>query len=105
MTSRFVIIWEFRVRSDELPAFTRAYGPGGAWAQLFGKSAGYAGTELLQDEWDKLRFVTVDRWNSAAAYEDFQWHHQNEYEALDRTCRGWLESERRIGVFGVKQGG
>ena len=42
MTSRFVILWEFRVRSDELAAFTRAYGPGGAWAQLFGKSAGYA---------------------------------------------------------------
>ena len=102
MTSRFVIVWEFRVRADEVGPFLAAYGPEGAWAQLFRKSAGYLGTELLQDEWDKRRFVTVDRWNSAAAYEDFQWHHQAAYEALDRSCQGWLESERRIGVFGVK---
>jgi heme-degrading monooxygenase HmoA len=97
-----VILWEFRVRPEEMAPFLRAYGPEGAWAQLFGKAAGYLGTDLLQDERDKLRFVTADRWNSAAAYEDFQWHHQAEYEALNRACQPWFESERRLGVFGVR---
>jgi heme-degrading monooxygenase HmoA len=100
----FVIIWEFRVSTSQIPAFLRAYGSGGPWTQLFSKSAGYLGTELLRDEWDPHRFVTQDRWVSAAAYEDFQWHHQAAYEALDHVCEPLAEAERRIGVFGGMAG-
>jgi quinol monooxygenase YgiN len=94
-----MIVWEYRVRGGETAAFERAYGPDGSWAQLFRRAAGYVSTELWQDERDKLRFMTIDKWTSAAAYEDFQWHHQAAYEALDRTCAGFFEVERRIGVF------
>ena len=95
----FVILWEFRVKQDQVQAFLPKYGKDGAWTALFRQSSGYLGTDLLRDEWDKRRFVTVDRWVSAAAYEDFQWHHQQEYDALDRECASLFESQQRLGVF------
>ena len=95
----FIILWEFHVLADAEPAFMEKYGPDGDWARLFRKSAGFLGTDLLRDEWDKRRFVTQDCWASASAYEEFQWRHQAEYEALDRACAALLASQQRLGVF------
>src|SRR5262245_2139467 len=59
-----VIVWEFRVRAGCEREFEEAYGPGGAWAQLFAASPDCLGTELLRDEADHRRYLTVDRWGS-----------------------------------------
>jgi heme-degrading monooxygenase HmoA len=95
----FVILWEFRVRPGLEHTFIEKYGPEGDWVRLFRNSTGFLGTDLLRDEWDRRRFITQDRWASAADYEAFQWRHQAAYEALDRACAPLIETQRRFGVF------
>ena len=45
----FVVVWQFEIAEDKVAGFEAAYGPEGAWAQLFRTSPDYLGTELLQD--------------------------------------------------------
>jgi len=42
----FVVVWKFEIAEEKVPAFESAYGPDGAWAQLFRASRNYLGTEL-----------------------------------------------------------
>ena len=56
----YTYIWAFEVRAEHVEAFRRYYGEGGAWMQLFRRARGYVGTQLLQDESEPLRFVTID---------------------------------------------
>jgi len=92
-------IWAFHVHPEHVEAFRRYYGEGGAWMQLFRRARGYLGTELLQDEKDPLRFVTIDTWNTRKDYEAFQASHASEYAALDRLCEGLTIEETFIGHF------
>ena len=45
----FVVVWQFEIAEEKVPAFEAAYGPEGAWAKLFRTSPDYLGTELLRD--------------------------------------------------------
>ena len=45
----FVVVWHFEIAEEKVAAFEAAYGPAGAWAQLFRASPNYMGTELLRD--------------------------------------------------------
>ena len=45
----FVVVWQFEIAEDKMAGFEAAYGPDGAWAQLFRTSPNYLGTELLRD--------------------------------------------------------
>jgi heme-degrading monooxygenase HmoA len=95
----FVIVWEFRVPREHMPDFERAYGTGGDWAQLFRKSEGFIGTELLHDRNDLTRFLTVDRWRSRDDFEAFRAEFEDAYMAMDVRCERLTESENRVGVF------
>jgi len=64
-------VWEYDVRASDVDAFLTAYGAGGAWAQLFARSEGYAGTRLFRDVDRAGRFLTVDRWADFASWEAF----------------------------------
>jgi quinol monooxygenase YgiN len=92
-------VWEFLAREDKLEEFERYYSSQGLWAALFRKHPGYCGTMLLRDAENPRRFLTFDRWDSFAAHVGMRAQFSAEYEELDRTCEGFTESERRIGVF------
>ena len=99
MTRAYTYIWVFDVHPDHVEAFRRYYGESGAWTQLFRRARGYLATQLLQDEKDPLRFVTIDTWNNAEDYEAFRASFASEYAALDRVCEGLTVRETLLGRF------
>ena len=60
----FVVVWQFEIAEEKVPAFEAAYGPEGAWAKLFRTSPDYQGTELLRDASNPSSYLTIDRWAS-----------------------------------------
>jgi heme-degrading monooxygenase HmoA len=92
-------VWEFVARADKVKEFEHHYSSSGPWAELFGRNDGYRGTELLRDAEHARRFLTIDRWDSVAAYRAMRERCAREHEELDRAGEQFTESERRIGVF------
>jgi heme-degrading monooxygenase HmoA len=97
----YVRIWEFRVKPGNEAEFRTTYGPRGSWTELFGSAGGYLGTELLASTMDSAIFVTIDRWESEAAWQTFLRTWTDDYQTLDRACEALTESEREIGQFRV----
>ena len=94
-----LLIWEFRVRPGCEAEFEETYGPRGAWARLFDSAPGYLGTQLLRDPEGERRYLTIDRWASAAAFSRFREVRAAEYEALDARCARWTEAETPLGAW------
>jgi heme-degrading monooxygenase HmoA len=99
-----VLVWEFLVRAGAEADFEAAYGPAGAWAQLFGRADGYLGTELLRDPARRGRYLTIDRWASSADHARFLARHGAEYAALDARCEAWTEEEVALGAWTARPG-
>ena len=97
----FVVVWQFEIAEDKIAGFEAAYGTRGSWAQLFGKSANYQGTELLRDTYVQGRYLTIDRWASEDDFRAFRKEHDQEYEALDRACDDLTAKETRVGAYTV----
>jgi heme-degrading monooxygenase HmoA len=97
----FVVVWQFEIAEENVPAFEAAYGPEGAWAQLFRTSPNYLGTELLRDTYVPLTYLTIDRWASENDFRTFRKDHDLEYESLDRSCDSLTSRETRIGAYTV----
>jgi heme-degrading monooxygenase HmoA len=97
----FVIVWQFEIAEEKISAFEAAYGPDGAWAQLFHTSADYLGTEFLRDAYIAGNYLTIDRWTSEEAFRTFRKDHDGEYEAIDRSCDSFTSRETRIGAYTV----
>ena len=95
----YVIIWEYQVKAEHSDAFEEIYGSDGAWTQLFKKHPGYLGTELLHDSTHPQRYITIDRWTSAEAYNSFQSEWQDEYKELDARCEALADSESFLGTL------
>ena len=93
------VVWEFVVKPEAVARFQELYGPGGAWAALFRRYPGFAGTRLLQDSASRQRFLTVDSWESEANFAEMRRVAQEEYARLDTECENLTLSEREIGVF------
>lgn len=89
-------MWEFRTRDDTSEEFEAAYSASGGWARLFARDPHFIGTELLRDA---ERYVTVDRWETEAAYRAFLSSFRADYETLDRSCERLTSSERFLGAF------
>jgi len=94
-----VIVWEFRAREGLDRDFVRAYAADGDWARLFGRSQGFLGTTLLRDREVPRRHLTIDRWVSREAFEEFRRLNAADYQRLDRRLATLTEEERRVGVF------
>ncbi len=97
----FVAVWEFWVRPGSAAEFEKSYGPGGVWVRLFSGDPAYRGTKLVQDVGEPRRFLTLDYWASAQAYETFKLKHKAEYEAIDRECGNLTVDEKEIGRFDI----
>lgn len=95
----YVIIWEYRVKEENRSEFEKAYGPNGAWAELFKNAEGYLGTELLQSANTPEIYSTIDKWDSKESYGNFLGRLKIEYEKLDEQCDVLTEQERHIGNF------
>jgi len=97
----FVVVWQFEIAEDKVAGFEAAYGPEGAWAQLFRTSPNYLGTELLRDAYIPLSYLTIDRWTSEDAFRAFRKEHDKDYEKLDRECDALTGKETRVGAYSV----
>jgi heme-degrading monooxygenase HmoA len=94
-----VILWRYQVKRGREAEFEQTYGPEGSWTRLFRCGDGFMGTELLHDDGDSGRYLTIDRWSSHAAYAVFQAQWQDAYQSLDRQCETLTEQEVPLGTF------
>ena len=91
------LVFSYEVRDTE--EFERAYGAEGEWAQFFKQGQGYIGTELLRDVEAPGRYLVVDRWESADAYNAFASEQRDEYMRRVDDTRFYYEQELRLGTF------
>lgn len=95
----FLIIWEYQIKAAHLREFEEIYSADGTWTRLFQKSKAFLGTELIRDEKDPRRYLTIDRWTSAQGYELFRFQWNAEYAALDAQCERLTEEETLLGKW------
>ena len=89
----FHILWQFETSDDQADAFAAAYGPEGAWVAFFRQAEGYRGTELFRRLQSPPSFLTIDRWETRAAYERFRRDQAAAYAALDAECEAVTSRE------------
>ena len=97
--NRYTYLWEFLVAPQHVEAFQREYGPDGAWVALFQRAPGFIETLLLRDAANPLRFITVDRWQSAEAYRAFRSSFAAAYAQLDERCAHLTTRETSLGHY------
>jgi heme-degrading monooxygenase HmoA len=95
----FVTLWEFEVKPGCEELFERIYGAEGEWARLFRRDARYRGTRLLRDVGAERVYVTMDSWESRAAYEEFRERWAAEYQEIDARCVSITQKEVQFGSF------
>ena len=89
----------FRYEVRDPGAFEQAYGSDGEWAAFFRGSRGYIGTELLRDVDEPERYLVIDRWESAEAYNAFLAARGEEYLRKADETRLLSLQELRFGTF------
>jgi len=96
-----IVVWEYEVRAGAEAAFEALYGADGAWVALFRTRPGYIGTELLRDALaaEPPRYLTIDRWRSAADYDAFLASDRARYAEIDAQGDALTASERRVGRY------
>ena len=94
----YLIVWEFTVAPEHRAEFVRRYASDGDWARLFARSSEFQGTQLIADESEPTRFLTIDRWDSLEAWTTFRHEFAAEYEALDLACEGLTLNEEKVGA-------
>ena len=91
------LVFSYEIRDAE--ACERAYGADGDWAQFFRQGAGYIGTELLHDVEIPTRYLVIDRWESAEAYNTFAAEQRDEYMRRVDDSKFLYDQELRFGTF------
>ena len=91
------LVFSYEARDAE--EFERAFGADGDWARFFRTGAGYIGTELLHDVEIPTRYLVIDRWESAEAYNAFAAEHRDEYMTRVDDSRFLYDQELRFGTF------
>jgi heme-degrading monooxygenase HmoA len=91
------LVFSYEVRDHA--EFERVYGPGGEWSAFFAQGRGYLGTELLRDVEQPGRYLVIDRWESADAYNAFVREHRDDYTRRVDETRFHHEQELRLGTF------
>lgn len=95
----FVILWEFEVKLGSEDRFQRAYGPDGAWVQLFQRDPHFRGTQLQRDPARPRYYFTIDLWDSETAHRQFLDANQALYRELDQSYEHLTSSEKHILSF------
>ena len=92
----FVRVWAYEVPGDRTEAFIAAYESDGAWGELFGRAAGFLGTEFYRDAAGADRFLTIDRWRDEQDWRLFLHTFGPAYESLDTQLEGLAVAERLL---------
>jgi len=95
------IVWEFVVKEEARGQFELAYGPGGAWSQLFARYPGFRGTTVLRGAKNPRRYLTIDLWDTEAQREQMLAERKAEYSNLEAAFADWIESKTEVGIFNV----
>jgi heme-degrading monooxygenase HmoA len=98
----FAYVWEYEVDPAHLGDFEQLYGPSGDWVELFRLSAGYHRTELHRDRENPYRYVTIDYWESARAWQEWRALVEERFEELDRRGQELTVSETELGRFDLR---
>ena len=53
------VVWTYGVKETGCSQFELAFGPGGAWSQLVGRSEGFRGTTLLCNTSNPRRYLVI----------------------------------------------
>jgi hypothetical protein len=88
-----VRVWRYLVAGKHRAEFEREYGSDGSWAQLFATSPGFVDTALYADTATPGCYLTVDRFESASAWERF----------LEENATAYAELGERLGHLTVDQ--
>jgi heme-degrading monooxygenase HmoA len=94
-----VIALVFRYEVRDPAQFETVYGPDGEWGRFFAGARGYVGTELLRDVEAPGRYLVIDRWETADAYNAFVAERGEEYMRRVDETRFLYEQELRFGTF------
>lgn len=97
----FCYVWEYRVDPAKRREFLRGYGPGGDWERLMSRHPGWIGTTLLHDTSTSDRYMTIDRWTSQAARDEFVATFAEAFDRLDGQCEAFTLSETFVGDFNI----
>jgi len=95
------LVREFVVKEGSRGQFELAYGPGGAWSQLFARCPGFRGATLLRDTRHPQRYLAIDIWETDAQRKQALAERKAEYSDLDATFAEWTTSRIEVGVFRV----
>jgi hypothetical protein len=91
-----VRVWEYEVVPGREAEFERLYGPAGAWARLFARSAGHVSTELYRAVDRPARYLTVDLFADDGSWRRFLDEHGAGYAELDSRCAALTVSQAEI---------
>ena len=91
------LVFSYEARNPE--EFEQVYGPNGEWAEFFRGGRGYIGTELLRDLENPGRYLVIDRWETADAYNAFVAEHRDEYMRRADDNVFHFDQELRFGTF------
>jgi hypothetical protein len=92
----WIRVWEYDVVPSARAEFEQAYGPDGAWARLFASSGGFRGTELFASSTSPDRYLTIDRFDDAADWDDLQAAKSEEYRRLDAELEHLTTKQREL---------
>jgi hypothetical protein len=95
------IVWEYTVKKEACGRFELLFGPGGAWSNLFARSAGFRGTTLMRDLQDAQRYLVIEIWNDETDRERSINEQQGDYANLEKLLVDWTKSIIKIGIFSV----
>ena len=96
------IVWEFVVKKEARGQFELAYGPGGAWSNLFAQHPGFRGTTLLRDTVNPRRYLAIELWDTEARRAQALVERKEDYAGLEAAFSDWTESRTEVGVFRVQ---
>jgi heme-degrading monooxygenase HmoA len=96
----FAAVFAYEVAARDAGAFEAAYGPDGDWACFFRAADCYLGTELLRETGEEgLRYLVIDRWRSATAYERFLGEREDEYARRSAAAERLYRMVKVVGRF------
>jgi len=95
----YVVIWQYKIKSDFRSRFVDLYGPEGEWIAWFKKSPDYLGTDLLQLNDTGDIYITIDRWKSKKLYEEFYNSDRASFGQIDRKGETFTSEEKLIGAY------
>lgn len=97
------VFWRYRVHPQQARAFEEAYGGAGSWARLFSQHPGFRRTRLFKHKTDPYVYLTVDVWDSKAAYDEFKRVFSEQYKRLDKQYAMLKLEEHLLGFYDGSQ--